>query len=307
MIPRIICRTCGNELEQSDKFCAACGSGIEWPAALRVASPEASVDVKLTSPPDSEADRPCPLCGYRNPTSARTCSSCGNLLRSDANVAAPQAKPRSSRSVPQSPALKFLQSWKLTAALAIVLISLVIVFTVTRNGDASMLASAPPAAAEVIKEIDALQAALDKNPNDARAILRLANLLHDVHFYPRAIAMYQKYLQLEPSNADARVDLGISYFELSFADSSNVEENLQLAQQEMERALTYAPKHQLAHYNLGIVQFHAGKTKDAQEWFKKCVAIDPNSEVGKRAQQFLTQHSFTQSSQPRQESTNAQR
>jgi hypothetical protein len=34
--------------------------------------------------------------------------------------------------------------------------------------------------------------------------------------------------------------------------------------------------------------------KESNDWFRKTVALAPNSEVGKRAQQLLSQHSSTQ-------------
>jgi len=143
----------------------------------------------------------------------------------------------------------------------------------------------------MIKEIDALQKTVDANPRDEQAVLRLANLLHDVRFYPRAIMMYKHYLELQPANADARVDLGTSYFEMSFQDSTQVPQYLDSARSAMAQALTYQPKHQLACFNLGIVSFHTGDMKEAMGWFSKCVAIDSTSETGRRALQFINQHS----------------
>ena len=59
---------------------------------------------------------------------------------------------------------------------------------------------------------------------------------------------------------------------------------------EMEAALKYQPKHQIAHLNLGIVNLSAKNLVASKEWFQKTVDIDPNSEAGKRAQELLTSH-----------------
>ena len=87
--------------------------------------------------------------------------------------------------------------------------------------------------------------------------------------------------------------MGIAYFSMSFLDSVKSFDYLMTAKEAMLTAIKYSPKHQLAYFNLGIISLHAGDAQQAAEWFKKCVAIDPNSETGKRAQQILSQHQFT--------------
>jgi tetratricopeptide (TPR) repeat protein len=59
---------------------------------------------------------------------------------------------------------------------------------------------------------------------------------------------------------------------------------------EMETALKYNPKHQIAHLNLGIVNLAARNIEASKEWFKKTAELDPNSEAGKRAQELLNSH-----------------
>ena len=58
----------------------------------------------------------------------------------------------------------------------------------------------------------------------------------------------------------------------------------------MKTALRYVPNHVNAHFNLGIVYLSEGNYQESTVWFKKTVALDPVGEVGKRAQQLLTQH-----------------
>jgi tetratricopeptide (TPR) repeat protein len=105
--------------------------------------------------------------------------------------------------------------------------------------------------------------------------------LHDGLFYEKAIPYYKIFLAKNPGDANARVDLGICYKELG---------NFSEAKKEMKEALKYVPKHLYAIFNLGIVCLSEGNLNEANEWFKKTVALDPTSEVGKRAQQLLTQH-----------------
>ena len=108
--------------------------------------------------------------------------------------------------------------------------------------------------------------------------------------------MYEKYLKLNPSNIDAQVDLGVTYFELGLVDSSHMLQNLHTAQHLMEQAIQRSPKHQLALFNLGIISLHTGDMHGANEWFKKTADIDTTTQVGRKAQILLNQHTFNQPS-----------
>jgi len=130
-------------------------------------------------------------------------------------------------------------------------------------------------------EIQALEKDVASRPNDMALTLQLANFLHDGLLYERAISYYKIFLAKNPGDANARVDLGICYKELG---------NFSEAKKEMKEALKYVPKHLHANFNLGVVCLSEGNLHEANEWFKKTVALDPTGEVGKRAQQLLTQH-----------------
>jgi predicted Zn-dependent protease len=130
-------------------------------------------------------------------------------------------------------------------------------------------------------EIQAMEKEVAAHPNDLALTLQLANFLHDGLFYERAIPYYKMFLAKNQGDADARVDLGICYKELG---------NYSEAKKEMKDALKYVPKHLHANFNLGVVCLSEGSLHEASEWFKKTVALDSTSEVGKRAQQLLIQH-----------------
>jgi hypothetical protein len=42
------------------------------------------------------------------------------------------------------------------------------------------------------------------------------------------------------------------------------------------------------------VTLNQGNLAQSNEWFKKAIAVNPNTQVGQRAQQILTQHSTIQ-------------
>ena len=84
-----------------------------------------------------------------------------------------------------------------------------------------------------------------------------------------------------PNDADVLVDMGVCYYSLRNYDE---------AIKTMTEALKYKPNHQIAHLNLGIVNLAEGNVEKSKEWLKKAVDIDPNSEVGKRAEELLNSH-----------------
>lgn len=71
--------------------------------------------------------------------------------------------------------------------------------------------AAPPApsAAPAGMEMERLRARLEADPNDAVAILQLANLNFDIQNWARARELYERHLKLQPGNPDVLTDLGI--------------------------------------------------------------------------------------------------
>lgn len=141
-----------------------------------------------------------------------------------------------------------------------------------------------------LKEIESLEKIVKDNPQDYESILKLAHLYQDTGQLEKSIENYRLYLQKFPENADARIDLGVSYYQMAFKDQSQREKYFSDAISEMEQALKYDPKHQLGHFNLGIVNLQSGKIDIARKWFKECIAISPNTPVAQRAMEILNQH-----------------
>lgn len=129
--------------------------------------------------------------------------------------------------------------------------------------------------------INDLEAKIKLNSEDYQSLLELAHLKNDSGLYEAAIQNYKTYLGKNPKDADARIDMGVCYFNLK--DFPN-------AIKEMETALKYEPNHQIALLNLGVVNLSAGNLEKSKEWLKKAVELDPTSEVGKKAEQLLNNH-----------------
>jgi|SRR5581483_2950480 len=59
-------------------------------------------------------------------------------------------------------------------------------------------------------DIQRLKEQVEKNPNDADAVLTLANLNYDIRNWDRARELYEQYLKLRPAQPDVLTDLGVS-------------------------------------------------------------------------------------------------
>lgn len=126
-----------------------------------------------------------------------------------------------------------------------------------------------------------LEEKVKQNPDDLESLVELAHLKNDSGLFEAAIKDYKIYLAKKPEDADVRVDMGVCYFNLKDYPS---------AIKEMELALKYQPKHQIAHLNLGVVNLSAGNLEKSKEWLKKAYEINPENEIGKKAEALLKNH-----------------
>jgi len=155
----------------------------------------------------------------------------------------------------------------------------------------------PPLSGISMQPVDLkpLEDAVRNRPSDAGARLMLANALHDNRMLSRAVEAYGKYLTMRPKDPDARTDLGICYFQMAQEDSINREPLLREAVTAMEAAFKSAPKpHQPSAFNLGVVYLHLSELEESNKWFRKAVEINRESDLGKRAQNMITQHAVPQ-------------
>jgi tetratricopeptide (TPR) repeat protein len=143
-------------------------------------------------------------------------------------------------------------------------------------------------------DIAPFERAVEENPNDPQAVLELANVLQDSRNFPRAVEMYKRYLETDPDNPNARVDLGICYFELGREDTIHGGTFFAAAIREMGIAHEKHPDHQHAAFNLGIVNLSIGNLEESSKWFRRAVETDESSNLGKRAKDLLEQHQMTE-------------
>jgi len=252
----------------------------------------------------AEEKRICPSCGSALPDSVTLCDLCGEELAAQPvedvkSAAAPPARPsrqqntkavkkeKSPAGRPEHGAALFTTTQWVIICVASMVLGAVLTASFlpsvsgTDTPDQANVQNGPPAAQQPqidLERLNQLRAYIDQHPDDDETRLRYANELHDANLTDQAIVQYIKYLEGNPDNPDARVDLGICYFELQqYAN----------AIREMETAVARHPDHQLGHYNLGIVNLNAGNVEAAREWFIKARDIDPSSSYGINAKQLL--------------------
>jgi TolA-binding protein len=138
------------------------------------------------------------------------------------------------------------------------------------GGVAGAPAGAPMAA------IQQLKAYVEKNPNDADAVLKLANANFDVRRWDRARELYAQYLKLKPDQPDILSDLGITYREMGQYDQ---------ALAEFEKAQKLAPTHWQARYNQAVVLgIDLKRYDDAKRILAEIEKLQPgNQDVAKLA------------------------
>jgi Flp pilus assembly protein TadD len=152
--------------------------------------------------------------------------------------------------------------------------------------DAAAAGSAPAAGggAPGMQAIQELKAYVEKNPNDAKAVLQLANLNYDIRNWKRAQELYHHYLELKPNDPDVLTDLGITYRYTQDFDKSL---------QQFQQAQKAAPDHWQAYYNeIVVLAFDLKKFDQATEILAKLQQMQPgNPDVAKLAAEVAKQRS----------------
>ena len=285
------CAECGYKIEGDYRYCPNCGTEIK---------------VSSDSFKDTEIGKDdftiCKNCGEENSIENVICFSCGVPLKrgkkikssSSSKVKISSQEKLNNMSYSRDDNLKTREKvldnkkmlFIISSVIGIVVIALFLSGVYKSDSENTPVQENDQSAnsgvsLERLNEITTLENKIKSNPNDFESILHLAHLLQDSRIYEKAIVNYKIYLEKHPENADARVDMGICYY--------NLGDNM-TAIDEMEKSLKYQPKHQIAHLNLGIVNLTAKNIDVAKDLFKKTLELDPSSEAGKRAQELLTSH-----------------
>jgi tetratricopeptide (TPR) repeat protein len=121
-----------------------------------------------------------------------------------------------------------------------------------------------------------LREQVEKNPNDAQAVLTLANLNYDIRNWDRARQLYEHYLELRPPQPDMLTDLGVSLRGLK---------RFPEAMARFEQAQQLQPGHWQSLYNEVVVfAFDLKDMPKAQQVLARLRQLQPdNPEVAKLA------------------------
>ncbi|HYG64601.1 MAG TPA: tetratricopeptide repeat protein [Thermoanaerobaculia bacterium] len=74
-------------------------------------------------------------------------------------------------------------------------------------------AGAPSGPGPAMEQVQQLSRRVQENPNDADAVLQLANMNFEIGQWARARDLYSQYLTLRPENPDVLSDIGVTYRE----------------------------------------------------------------------------------------------
>ncbi|MFP3939918.1 MAG: tetratricopeptide repeat protein [Thermoanaerobaculia bacterium] len=107
-----------------------------------------------------------------------------------------------------------------------------------------------------LEEIRNLEGYLASNPEDADAILRLANLSFDVESWSRCVESFEQYLELRPATPDVLSDMGVCYRGVGQLDQA-----LEL----FDRAHRMEPDHWQSRFNEVVVLAFDQRDFDAAE------------------------------------------
>ncbi|MBZ0199140.1 MAG: tetratricopeptide repeat protein [Ignavibacteriaceae bacterium] len=268
----IVCDSCGEENPENTSTCLGCGVKLTGKNELRkktvtVSEPVVKRDVYKKEPAQKIYRSKPPKQKRQQPSFAKS----------------GEAKKSGAKNLGGKETLFIIAGTIIVAAIILLLAG---VFDSPSLVQETFTNNAPPANDSGInlanmQQISQLEEQVKNNPGDTQALVNLAHLKNDSGFFEKAIENYNQYLDIVPNDADARVDMGVCYYNLK---------NYDLAIAEMEKALKYKPDHQIAHLNLGIVNLAAGNIEVSQKWLKKAVELNPNSEVGKRAKELLESH-----------------
>ncbi|MHB8578452.1 MAG: tetratricopeptide repeat protein [Ignavibacteriaceae bacterium] len=314
------CPSCGVELEREFKFCPECGFELKT-GNKKTDENDLTNNRSKRSDEISENALICEICGEENDLNNYVCSGCGAKLK---NPNAPSGKDvkkeelasanklYKSKKQNYKPANKvYLPNKKTTApnqnskklnnarvitviAIGLGISLLILIFSGKLDFFISPTPKTPQNVAQdqssnvdlgSIQKINDLEKVVKENPQDTSAILSLAHAKNDANLFDQAIVNYKQYLALVPKDPDARIDMGICYYNLKDYDT---------AINEMEQAIRVDPKHQIGYLDLGIVSLTKGDFAESKKWLQKAVALDPGSDYGKKAEELLQSHSTNQ-------------
>lgn len=141
--------------------------------------------------------------------------------------------------------------------------------------NASASGGMPPFLKKILEET---KAALEKDPNDLKALTDLANMYYDSGQYSKAIEFYERATKVAPNDINILTDLGTSYF--------NTEQN-EKAIEMYKKAIEKDPKHINAKFNLGYVYKTINKKDLAKKYWEDMYKMLTDVEQKKKLRSMI--------------------
>ena len=151
--------------------------------------------------------------------------------------------------------------------------------TATQQKDNPHQQGAGDMQAVLAKAAEPLLEAVNTNPNDYDALVKLGNVFYDAQQFPSAIQYYERALAIHPDNADVRTDMGTAYWYTGNADK---------AVEAMETSLKYRPGHPQTLFNLGWVRWQGkANPKGAVAAWEQLLKVNPDYPQKEQVQQYI--------------------
>ena len=125
-----------------------------------------------------------------------------------------------------------------------------------------------------------LSSRVKDHPDDSMLVISAANIAYDLGNFEEAERFYRLFLDnIDADNVSARIDLAYVVYRIGRKDESFTM---------LHDIIAKNPSNQTAMFNLAFMYDQEGQPDKAKEWMKKCQAADPNSALGQRATQVLS-------------------
>jgi len=131
------------------------------------------------------------------------------------------------------------------------------------------------------KQVEPLLTKLKSDPNNADLLNQVGNVYRVTHQFKTAASYYEKVLAVNPKNVGARTDLASCMYYDGDVDGA-------IAQ--LEKSLSYDPKHAGTLLNLGLIRWKGkGDAAGAVSSWEKLLKLNPNYENKDAVQKLIAE------------------
>lgn len=130
-----------------------------------------------------------------------------------------------------------------------------------------------------IEVLSHLKAKLEESPDNPRLMAQIGDTYFDMRQFEDATVYYKKAIEIDPDDIDNYNDLGLANYYLG---------NTADAIDNVEDGIKRDPSYQRIWLTKGFLMIYGlGNQDEARSSWEKAVSIDPDSQVGKAAKEYL--------------------